>query len=137
MINILKPFNSIGSFFLGDEIKKYLQKYNFRQTPVDLSTGWETYSIDDEGIALFTENDIIVSILCEKVCIFNDKNIIGMNFNKFIKSYNLSFNEEGELLDIDDYEQQKVYDIEEIGLQVWCDNNNNILTIIASKNFED
>ena len=78
--NIFIPLKSIGNFFLEDKIEKYFSTCNFKHTSVDTSTGWETYSLDDEGIALFTEDGKIISILTDGNCFYKDINIIGMNF---------------------------------------------------------
>ena len=132
MINIFIPLKKIGEFELGTNINIYKDKYMFKYTEKDISTGWETYSSEQNNISLFVENNIIVSIVCEVECFFNKMNIIGIDINYFLEKNNLHFDDFQELY-ISDSEIQQVYDFDDLGLQVWCAGKK-IISIIASQN---
>ncbi len=136
MILYFTPFEGISDFVLESNINNYLNEFNLKYTPIDDSTEWETYSLEDEGISLYVEDNKIVSIACEEECLYKGRNIIGMNINEFINFYNINPIGEIDELYINDTETQSVYEFDDIGLQVWC-SNDKIVTVIASSFDED
>jgi len=125
------PFECIGDFFLKSNISNYTKDFEFKYTPVDDVTEWETYEELDLKLSLYVENEIIQSISCNEECLYNGRNIIGMEINDFMNFYDIEPVGEVEKLYVDEDETQDVYEFDDIGLQVWC-RNNIIVTVIAS-----
>lgn len=128
MINILNPFTGIGDFELNKSISKYSNKFYLIKDDYDAITNWTTYYVDDHDIILFTEKESIVSIKCKEQCIFNNVNLIKSSINVF-KTMNIHANFDEEVY-IDDFEIQKVYYVDLLGIQCWTNENDLILGII-------
>ena len=131
MVNYFIPLKRVGDFELNAQISNYADKYNFKHSSIDKSTGWETYSLVNEGISLYVEDGKIVSIVCIEECLYQGRNIIGMNINEFIGFYDIKPVGEIDQLYVNDYETQNVYEFDYIGLQIWC-KEDTIVTAISS-----
>lgn len=131
MVMYYIPFECIGDFFLKSNISNYTKDFEFKYTPVDDVTEWETYEELDLKLSLYVENEIIQSISCNEECLYNGRNIIGMEINDFMNFYDIEPVGEVEKLYVDEDETQDVYEFDDIGIQVWC-RNNIIVTVIAS-----
>jgi hypothetical protein len=131
MILDIEPHIRVGEFMFGQDINEYLKKYPFIFTPEDKSTGWETYTLEKEGLVLFTERKSIVSILCEKNCHYKEYELINSNINDFlIHLEDIKVSSIDEIFVTDDI-LQFVYEIDELGFQIWCEQNI-IKTVILS-----
>ncbi len=131
MINYFIPLIGIGDFELNTNLSDYAERFDLKYSPVDESTEWETYSLEDEGVYLYVENNKIISIVSDLECLYNGRNIIGMNINEFINFYGIEPIGEPDALYVNENEFQIVYEFDDIGLQVWC-LNDVIETVIAS-----
>ncbi len=131
MVAYFVPLERIGDFGLNTDICNYIEVFDFKYSPADDSTEWETYLLENDGISLYVEDDKIVSIVCDEECLYKGRNIIGMDINEFINFYNVNPVGEVDRLYVNDYETQDVYEFDDIGLQVWC-SNGIIITVIAS-----
>jgi hypothetical protein len=131
MVAYFIPLESIGEFDLDAQICDYTEKFNFKYSPADKSTEWETYSLENEGISLYVEDNKIISIVCDEECLYKGRNIIGMNIEEFISFYGVNPVGEVDELYVNDNETQNVYEFDDIGLQVWC-RDDEIVTVIAS-----
>lgn len=128
MKNILKPFTSIGEFRLNSLISDYFDIFNLIEDEYDNITNWTTYYVEGQDIILFVENKFIVSIKCKELCIYNNINLIKSSIDIFkTMNLNVQFDEE---VYIDDFEIQKVYNVDSLGLQCWTNVNNIIVSII-------
>ncbi|MDM1073760.1 hypothetical protein HX001_14825 [Empedobacter brevis] len=128
MKNILKPFTSIGEFRLNSLISDYSNIFNLIEDEYDNITNWTTYYVEGQDIILFVENKFIVSIKCKELCIYNNINLIKSSTDIFkTMNLNVQFDEE---VYIDDFEIQKVYNVDSLGLQCWTNVNNIIVSII-------
>jgi len=136
MINYFIPLERVGEFELDTDIKNYKKIFNFEYTPADESTGWETFSLENEGISLYVEDNKIVSIVCDEECLYKGRNIINMDINEFMNFYGVNPVGEIDKLYVNDNDTQDVYEFDDIGLQVWCENDK-IVTVIASAYIED
>ena len=136
MILYLVPFERVGDFELGGDLINYKENYNFDYSPADDSTGWETYSIQDEGLSIYTEANKIVSIACDEECLYNGRNVIGMFIDEFVSFFNMQSTGEVDTYVKENNIIQNIYEFDEIGLQVWCENDL-IVTVIASPFIED
>lgn len=136
MINYFIPFEKIGEFEIEADLSKYIDNFNFEYTPPDDSTGWETYSISDEGISLYIEKGVIVAIVCEKECLYKGRNIIGMSIEEFIAFSDLEPEAEIDESHLDDDTIQQIFEFNDIGLQVWSENQT-IVSVIAGRYIDD
>ncbi|MFD2916841.1 hypothetical protein [Psychroserpens luteus] len=137
MILYFIPFIRIGDFTFESKINNYKSNFKFAYTPVNDSTEWETYEIEDLGLSLYVEEDNITSIVCRDDCLYKGRNLIGMTIEEFISHTEEKYYGEIDILDYeDDGVPQYVYEFDDIGLQVWC-KNNIIVTIIASPEILD
>ncbi|GGF11741.1 hypothetical protein SAMN05443634_11614 [Chishuiella changwenlii] len=130
MKNILNPFISIGEFRLNSHISDYFEEFNLIKDEYDNVTKWTTYYVENNDIILFTEEEYIISIKCKEQCIINNVNLISSSINVFTRM-NIDFQFDEELY-IDDYEMQKVYNVDSIGLQCWTNKNDVIVSILIS-----
>lgn len=128
MKNILNPFIGIGEFSLNSPISDYCDIFNLIEDEYDNITNWTTYYIEGQDIILFVENNDIVSIKCKESCIYNTINLINSSIDIF-KNLNLDFQFDEELF-INDFEKQKVYNVDSLGLQCWTNLDNIIVSII-------
>lgn len=131
MITYFIPLERVGEFDLNAQISDYTEKFNFKYSPADESTDWETYSLENEGISLYVEENKIISIVCDEECLYKGRNIIGMNIDEFINSYDVNPIGEIDELYVNENETQNIYEFDDIGLQVWC-RDDEIVTVIVS-----
>ncbi|WP_334126081.1 hypothetical protein [Empedobacter brevis] len=128
MKNILNPFISIGEFRLNSLISDYSNIFNLIEDEYDNITNWTTYYVEGQDLILFVENNYIVSIKCKVLCIYNNINLINSSIDIF-KNLNLDVQFDEELF-VDDFEKQKVYNVDSLGLQCWTNIDNIIVSII-------
>ncbi len=131
MLIYLVPFERVAEFEFNSDIKQYFNQYEFDYTPVEDITDYEIYEIEDLGISLYVENDVIESIVCRYECLYKGRNIIGMDIDEFINFYDVSPSDEVDSVYVSNTELQYVYEFDELGLQIWCNQNNEIVTVIA------
>lgn len=131
MIPYLIPKKSVGIFEFNTKIDCYFDKINLIKEEDEDVTGWECYRLDELGLYVYTENQVIISISCYEECIMSGNNIIGMYIEQFKYLYNVK-----EVGDIDEFYMedciQLVYEFESIGLQIWT-KDDIIVTVIASE----
>lgn len=131
----LIPFKSVGSFILGENINPIKEKNAFDFSPIDES-GLKSFILQDIGISLYVEGELIESIACHKTCNYKGKNLIQMSFDDFKNHVGLfPYGKKDEVYMSDD-EVQDVYEFDDIGLQVWV-KDNKVVTVIVSPYIED
>ena len=139
----LIPLKSVGPFKFGDNILKYknldlIEEFYNEFDKFDYEVDRRVFKLlEDEKyeIRLYTENDSIDTILCDKYLFYNDINLIGVKFEEFEKIIDSKYDEKSIEKVID--ENQDVYEYVKLGLQVWVDNNGRIVTIICGPFIED
>lgn len=131
MISYLIPFKQVGDFHIESSLSNYRDTFEFKHTPSEDSTNWDTYELVDEGVSLYVDNDIIISISCDQECLYKGRNIIGMLIDEFIAFTGLNPQGEVDSLWVSDDKKQDVYEFDDIGLQVWCEDDI-IVTVIAT-----
>lgn len=139
MIAYFEPFENIGDFRIGADIKSYLGKYNYELSEDEYDTGQDTYNFKHFGVSLFVNksNGVIESILSDEECLYKGRNVIGMSLDEFIVHSNSKYVGEPDCLDFqEDNVPQYVYEFEDIGLQVWT-KSDQIVTVIATSNDEE
>lgn len=126
------PFTRVATFYLGNNISLYKYTYKFLFEPCDDKTGWDGYSLDEYGIVIYTDElGVIESISCNKSFVFRGKEIISMSIMNFINTFDISNISAPDFIDMSENEVQNVYEVDEIGLQIWC-LDDVIITVIAS-----
>ncbi|UMY65276.1 MULTISPECIES: hypothetical protein [unclassified Flavobacterium] len=129
MVKYFVPFEQVGEFKLGTPINDYLKSFSFTFSEKDTITEWETYELQEEGLELYVENGLIVSICCRDECIYKGRNMIGMGIDEFLSAFSVHSSSSNKI-HLDDDESQFVYDIDEMGLQVWSRNGRIVTAIV-------
>ncbi len=135
--NELVPNKSVGIFLLGEPISNYLnKKYSIDNYEV-LNDKYDSYIFHEDSLNVDVRKGLICSITCEESCYWQGRNLIRMNFKKFLETYGLQYDGKDEIvLEIGKgYQTHKVYDFDELGLQIWVWRNL-IRTVIVS-NYQD
>lgn len=130
--NFELTFNkSVGAFIIGEPMVDLLSllklEYDFYEKANDSEYSESFYDILELGLSVYVnDDDIITSINCYKFCYYNNVNVIGLNIDDLILHISTKLNktESYYVGKINSKEQkQKVYDFDEIGLQVWVYRN--------------
>ncbi|HEY0609426.1 MAG TPA: hypothetical protein VGD35_07210 [Chitinophaga sp.] len=124
------PFKSVGPFEFKQSIVNYLDLYDFEFYPKEPDENWETYSYKDGVLDIYTENKIIVSITCKADCFLKGEFLIGMPIKDFFLKFGIngpSIKMEGVAF-FDDREED-VYDVDDLGLQLWVDEYRKIVAV--------
>ena len=132
--NILIPNKSVGKYIIGEKIHAYLQLNHYYEHCIESFFEYDRYEFPDDDIIVYVEDEIIQSITCNKTCFWKGVNIIHMNFESFLKHYTVMYDSKDEvyLRVAERFQTQKVYDFDELGLQIWVWRNL-IRTVIVSK----
>lgn len=129
---ILEPGNGVNLFRLGNKIDIYKSIYAYEYIPAEDDEEWDGYDFFDGGVEVNADKDTgeIVAIACRDNCYFNDVNLIGYNFQSFLKMIDQP---EAELTKeeiwLTDDELQTVVEIDELEIQVWVNAEGNIAMI--------
>lgn len=136
--NVLIPNVSVGNFRIGVSINRYLKRHHKKTHYVEKYFEFDSYYFPDENLIVHVENDLIDDILCEKFCYWKGKNLIRMNFSKFLKDFGVEYDNKDEIyLQVDNrFQTQKVYDFHDLGLQIWVWRNL-IRTVIVGRYEEE
>ena len=139
MLEII-PLISVGPFKFKEPIDKYLKEYPPEKVShidkfgsVDLPFSWTTYCYYNDCLILNVENGIIENITIEMDCMLNRKNIYNIDVHEFFNEYMIKKQEQK--ID-DEYRNDKkecysIYEIDSLGLQLWVNDLNYIVTIIC------
>lgn len=127
-------YKSVGPFQLGDNINQCRSEFELEFSPKETEEqDWDCYSYNDGMIDIFTREGIIETIACRGNCFLNGNFLIGMNIDAFFS--NLGIDKVKVIVDVvymlDDTEQD-VYEIDSLGLQVWVDEDDQIVTVFVS-----
>ncbi|MDD2797224.1 MAG: hypothetical protein PHV20_01385 [Bacteroidales bacterium] len=117
----LIPNKSLGFFKIGDNIESYINLPHDVETRENICFSYKSYNFYTLNVIIWTEENIIETISCNFNCYWNNCNIIKMPFEEFCAKYNIRpdkfeniyiiVNERGQ--------NQKVYDFDVLGLQIW------------------
>jgi hypothetical protein len=120
---VLTPNLSLGEFIIGDNIEKYT---NISHVVNNIDAGtysYNSYVFYNNAIKIWlTEDNKIETILCNKRCYWQDKNLIGMLYDDFLILSGQCPDTESEgyvLTNSDKKQKQKVYEFITLGLQIW------------------
>ena len=114
----IQPYIGIGPFMLNTNIDSYsdfeLVFYNSDDT-----TGWDTYELDN-SFSIYTENGIVVSIACRALCVLCGVFVVGGHYSDFLKTFHITEITHDQIYMPEDDDYQDVYDINDLGIQLWC-----------------
>jgi hypothetical protein len=119
---------SLGVFIIGNIIDNYLHlSYKFKHEDYDTFSS-NTYDFYKGKVSIWTIEDddnqinVIHTIRCNSECYWKDYNLIGMNYENFIILAEQQPNGEDIYyvpISSDRGQNQKVYDFDALGLQIW------------------
>jgi len=129
------PFKSVGPFEFNKNINQYTDLFEFEFTPKETDGGWNTYSLKDGMFDIFTDDDLLItSIACRGDIYLSDIMLIGLDINSFWEKLNIdNVKIKHEAVFFQDDTQQEVYDVDDLGLQLWVDEYDKIATVFAAK----
>lgn len=122
---ILIPNLKVGDFELGQSIQFYIENFKFQVEIADEYEipKWDIYSLEAEGLELYVEDNIIVSIACRKDLILNNLQLIGGSVSAVMNKLNLEYDDKDAIYLNEEDEAHDVYEFTPLGLQVWEKNN--------------
>ncbi len=131
------PFRKVGVFVFGEDINNLINKYNllFLSDERNENVGWNVYTMPEDDIRIYTENDNIISIACYENCYYNNINMIGCSIEEICNMLKSKYNNDIDEIEIDD-KPEKVYDFDDYGVQVW-ERNGKIVTVICDAEIND
>ena len=119
----LIPNVSVGMFVLGDNINKYLNLPHTVEHIEDEYLSYDDYDFPEQYVSMWVENQKIDTIHCDRYCFWQNENLIGMSYDRFLLLIG------GQQPDVEDVcylpisrdlgQNHKVYDFEDFGLQIW------------------
>jgi len=134
----LIPNKSYGIFAIGNDIEEYLS-YPHKEYGKEGKSLYDSYTFFEEYIDVWTDENKIDTIKCTVECFWKGENLIGMTFDKFLELAGQQPDDEDVLyvpISRDRGQNQKVYDFDSLGLQVWTWRNK-IKTVLISKYEEE
>ena len=131
----LIPNKSYGIFVIGEYIEKYLHlDHVISELEFD-----EDYEFSNFKINVWVKKKKIETIRCDAECYLQGRNLIGMLYEDFLALVKDEPSKE-DICYVPVYrnrgQNQKVYDFDDLGLQVWVWRNK-IRTILISNYEED
>lgn len=113
------PCKNVGGIGFGQPKHEVVVQHKLRAIPDHTveDLGWKQY-VSPDGLEVFFENDIVVSISCFDDLIFNKTNIIGMSLNNvqsIFPTINFVIQDTLEVAG----EDQTPVDSSELGLLLW------------------
>jgi hypothetical protein len=128
------PCVGVGEFIFGADIKPLIGKYNLLLVPDEYKSqvAWNSYSVSDKDMRIYTEDERIIAVACYEECWINGINLLGLSLTDIIKVMGIVKEQisEGEEYEIND-EVQFVYEIDDLGAQLWIQDGH-VITIICS-----
>lgn len=121
MVAVLIPFKQVGDFVLGEDIVKYVGRFEFSINDMSDEQVVPTvnYTLSDPEITLFVEMDGIIDFIgCYEELLYKGVNLIGLSLQQFSDYVEDVYSEEDRLY-VDEGEPQYVYEFNQVGLQVW------------------
>ncbi|MDH6356080.1 hypothetical protein M2132_002443 [Dysgonomonas sp. PH5-45] len=130
----LIPNKSLGVFILRDDIENYLYIEHIKEHIKERTFSYDSYDFYDRKVTVWPTEGKIETIRCNSMCYLNGENLIGMSYERFLILVNQFPDTESEeyvLINSNRGQNQKVYDFDELGLQIWVWRNK-IRTVLIS-----
>lgn len=134
---ILIPAVSVGEIKLDDNIENYPTRA-LEYSDTSGEDAFSCFAFTDHPVQAFvTEAGRIETIRCETECIWQGVNLIGLSYAEFVLLYPEEPDDTDRIaVDTPAGEQQQdVYDYDDLGLQVWVQDNQ--IVLIMASSFEE
>lgn len=127
-------YKSVGPFQLESNINQYKSEFELEFSPKETEQqDWDCYSYKDGMIDIFTRAGVIETIACRGDCFLNGNFLIGMNIDAFFSIFGIDKAKISvDVVYLLDDTEQDVYEIDSLGLQVWVDEQDQIVTVFVS-----
>ena len=124
------PLVRVGPLSFGASVEGFLTAGTLKTVslPSD-KTGWETFAFHGDEFRVHVEDGKIASVACYSECTLGTVNLIGESFSAVAKRLGGEPPESSDLLEVAGGEQ-KVYEFDSFGAQVWV-LNQRVVTIIC------
>jgi hypothetical protein len=137
----LIPKVGIGAFRIGKHISEYTSVYDyvFYKKNRDDEFSADFYDFWGGRITLYVDEDNIVDdVRTRRCCFYKNKNLIGSKFDDFLKTENYQGRIQTEaiyMLVNGKGQTQKVYDLDDLGLQIWVYRKKIVTVIVWNPDF--
>jgi len=124
----------VSQFLLGTVIDSYLLAEPFKFIPKFDKNSWDEYDFCEGRIEVYVDTDTrrIDAIACRISCSFEERELIGMKDVDLFRLLKVNHDQlPHEWLWVTDSERQKVYDIDDLKLQVWVSHDNYVKTLFV------
>ena len=134
MIYTFEPGKGISPFYFGESIEPLLSMYSPVYIATEGDESWDEYDFFDGSIEVYADKELktIESIACRENCYWEGVNLIDLPIQEFISRFESKQDryhiERIELVE----EDQDVYDFDDLGLQLWVNDANKIVTVFVS-----
>ena len=137
----LIPNVSFGMFVLGDSIDKYLSLSHTVEHIEDEFFSYDDYEFPELYVSMWVENQKINTIRCETYCFWQNENLIGMTYDRFLLLIGGRQPDGEDVCNVpvskDRGQNQKVYDFDDFGLQIWVWRNKIRVVLITKYDSEE
>jgi hypothetical protein len=129
MIEII-PFKSAGGIKLNDSIKNYQPEAVGAPHDITKITACEFFN---GTLTAYVQDDIIEWIAVYGECYLRGINIFNMNIRTFFEQFEIQtrYRKADDRVWVNDREQQDVYEIGNMGLQIWVNDAGRIVSVIC------
>ncbi|GBC62887.1 hypothetical protein DENIS_3871 [Desulfonema ishimotonii] len=116
------PLERVGPFVFGDLIEKYCDKFKLKQIPEEYNekVGWQVWR-KDSRFSVFSERERIVAVSCSTSCNYRNIDLIGISVKDVISILD-TIPDSVEMIHLVEG-PQKVYDFDDLELQLWAKND--------------
>ena len=137
---IIEINKGVPPVYIGESIERFLDVYPYSFFEGADFEDTHGYGFFNESIEVYAykESKIINFIACRENCYLDNINLIGLNIEKFLVHFKIDksqYQVEKVYLMPDD-EEQDVYDIDKLDLQIWVDNSYKIVTVFINGNYD-
>lgn len=117
---------SVESFYLGENVSNYkIGKYDFHPKLISstgVSLDFDSYDLEDYLISLWVDNEVVHTIACDNTCIWQEKELIGMLYDEFVKVFDVIPDDIDNQWSPGPYKNDRNYDVytfDGLGLMLW------------------
>lgn len=131
---IIELNKGVLPFFIGNPIDCYQNKYPFVFVEGGPDESWDEYDFFDASVEVYINklSNKIDTICCRNNCYLNEVNLIGLAIEEFFMIYDIGKSDyKVEKIFLTD-EEQDVYGIDKLGLQLWVNSFGKIVTVFVS-----
>ena len=127
------PSESVGPFPFGSQLTAVANESAVEEIPeeFDRDVGWRVFRLSgNDDVRIYTENGAIQAVACERVCLHEGVDLIGLSLAEFERHLGAVHQEEAEPIELDSGIME-VYEFDSLGAQAWLEDGL-IVTLILS-----